>query len=270
MTSKLKKHPWKQTFYWLLSLYLLFCLAIYCVQGRMLFPAHLAMPVATDWQPKAGSQAFLRGQCGKLHVASWPVANEKGTVMVFHGNAESLASVEYRVPTFHAQGYSVMAWDYAGYGQSADCWSGEQEMLQDAETAYLWLAAQSKLPIVIYGRSVGSGPAVYIASKYPVEKLLLISPYDTLTNVAGENTPFFVPVRYLMRFPLASTEWINQVKAPIYAIHGLADTLIKPARASALFMKTKQKIHIDWVKDAGHNVDGTVQFEAWLTKSLKL
>ncbi|HOY69601.1 MAG TPA: alpha/beta hydrolase [Methylotenera sp.] len=234
----------------------------------MLFPAHLAMPVVADWQPKAGSQAFLAGQCGKLYVAKWPVANEKGTVMVFHGNAESLVSVERQVPMFQAQGYSVMAWDYAGYGQSENCWSSEQGILHDAEIAYLWLVAQTQLPIVIYGRSVGSGPAVYIASKYAVQKLLLVSPYDTLANVAAENMPFFVPVRYLMRFPLDSTQWIKHVKAPIYAIHGLTDTLIKPARALKLFGQAKQKISIKWVKSAGHNVDSAAQFEPWLASSL--
>ena len=273
MTSK-SKTLWQSILIMVLGLYVLFCLVIYCMQKQMLFPAQAAMKVAVDWQPKAGSQSFLVGQCGKLHVANWPVAIEtgaveKGTVMIFHGNAESLASVEHQVPLFHAQGYSVMAWDYAGYGQSTDCWTNEQDMLQDAETAYQWLAQQTTLPIVIYGRSVGSGPAVYIASKYAVQKLLLVSPYDSLTNVAGANMPFFVPVRYLMRFPMASTQWINQVKAPIYAIHGLADTLIQPARAAELFKNTEQKIQVKWVADAGHNVDGVAQFAPWLANSLK-
>jgi alpha-beta hydrolase superfamily lysophospholipase len=246
-------------------------LAIYCIQGRMLFPAYAAMPVTADWRPTVGiaqQQAFLAGQCGQLHAVKWQVANEKGTVMVFHGNAESIASVEHQVPKFHTQGYSVMAWDYAGYGQSADCWSNEQGLLQDAETAYQWLAQQTALPIVLYGRSVGSGPAVYIASKYTVQKLLLVSPYDSLTNVASERMPFFVPVSLIMRYPLASTQWINQVKAPIYAIHGMADTLIKPERAATLFKQIKQKIHVEWVKNAGHNVDATDEFDYWLASSL--
>jgi alpha-beta hydrolase superfamily lysophospholipase len=262
---------WQRALYLAIGLYLLACLAIYCIQGRMLFPAYAALPVTADWRPTAGiaqQQAFLAGQCGQLHAVKWQVANEKGTVMVFHGNAESIASVEHQVPKFHAQGYSVMAWDYAGYGQSADCWSNEQGLLQDAETAYQWLAQQTALPIVLYGRSVGSGPAVYIASQYAVQKLLLVSPYDSLTNVASERMPFFVPVSLIMRYPLASTQWINQVKAPIYAIHGRADTLIKPERAAALFKQVKQKIHVEWVENAGHNVDATDEFDHWLASSL--
>ncbi len=259
---------WVRIIYIAVGIYVLFCVVIFLAQGRLLFPAHAAMQVPKNWQPKAGSQTFLAGSCGKLHVAKWPVKNEKGWMMIFHGNAESLASVEYQVPMFQALGYSVVAWDYAGYGQSDDCWSGEQGMLQDAQTAYTWLKGQTQSPITIYGRSLGTGPAVYIASKYNVQRLLLASPYDSLANVASENMPFFVPVRLLMRFPLASSNWIKQVKAPIYAIHGLADTLIKPARAAALLEHRQSNTHILWVKNIGHDIDSAEQFESWLAKSL--
>lgn len=270
--KKVNTTVWQRLLLLATMIYGLFCIYMYFAQDRMLFPTHVAMPVSRNWLPTAGilqQNTFLAGQCGKLHAVRWQVANEKGTVMIFHGNAESVASVENQVPMFHAQGFSVMTWDYAGYGQSDECWSSERIILRDAETAYTWLSSQTILPIVIYGRSIGSGPAIYIASKFPVQKLLLASPYDSLTNVASENMPFFVPVRLIMRFPFDSRDWIHEVKAPIYAIHGLADTLINPSRAVALFARAKQPVKVFWVKELGHNIYSANQFEPWLANSLK-
>lgn len=259
--------------YVLLFAYLVACMAVYVMQKRMLFPAYRAPLVASDWQPTAGDmqeQAMISGQCGKLHVASWRLKHSHGTVMIFHGNGESMVSVQTQAAKFLELGYSVMGWDYPGYGKSDDCWFSEQDLLQDTESAYQWLLKrESASRIVLYGRSIGTGLALYIASQHPGHHVLLVSPYDSLLNVAKDNEPFFIPVDLLMRYPLNATLWIGKAQGDIHAIHGTADTLIKPERAAALMRASKGNADIEWIKGADHfDLPKFMQSNRWLTKQL--
>lgn len=246
----------------LLGIYLALCTAVYFGQRAMLFPAHLAPPVIAGWKPSVGfgEQALLEGRCGKLHVALWKTAGANGTLMMFHGNGESLASVESLVPAFHAQGYDLMSWDYPGYGRSADCAFSQDDLLQDAELAYRWLASRANgRGIVLFGRSIGAGLALYVASRHPGHPVLLVSPYDSLAAVARDQMPALIPVALLMRYPLRAERWIVDVQAPIHAVHGLGDTLIRPARAARLQQQARGNMTLEWVENAGHNA--SVLFE---------
>ena len=246
---------------WLLALALLsyafMCGWVYYGQQVMLFPAHRAPQIEEHWQPTVGgdvSQEILQGSCGDLHVAMWDMANSKGVVMIFHGNAENLKSVERQVPEFHSLGYAVVAWDYPGYGRSANCWFDEQDLLSDAHTAFRWAQKQAgNRPITLYGSSLGSGLALYIANRQPVHKVLLVSPYDSLANVGKDHMPPYIPVDWLILYPLNAHKWIAKVHEPIYAIHGLKDTVIAPARARALMKHAGKNADITWVEDAGHH-----------------
>jgi pimeloyl-ACP methyl ester carboxylesterase len=191
--------------------------------------------------------------------------------MIFHGNAESVSSVEtQQVAMFQHLGYSVMTWDYPGYGKSTNCWFNQDDLLHDSETAYEWLAKQTpESQIVLYGRSVGTGLAVYIASKHPVRQVLLVSPYDALLNVSIDHMPFFVPVSIISHLPLKASYWLDQVKCSVHAIHGLNDTLINPERAVALFRKAKSNMKIIWVAGAKHNdIILFEEYKHWLTSAL--
>lgn len=262
---------------WLLLLALLtyasLCGWVYYRQQVMLFPAHRAPQIEESWQPTAGSlvrQAMLEGSCGDLHAVFWDIPDSRGVVMVFHGNAENLMTVEKQVAEFHSLGYAVMAWDYAGYGRSTNCWFDEQDLLHDADTAFLWAQQLvEQKPITLYGRSIGSALALYVASHESVNKVLLVSPYDSLANVGKDHMPAYIPVEWLILYPLPAHEWIAQVHEPIYAIHGLKDTLILPERAQALMRHAGRNAKITWVKDAGHRASDLFgPSNRWLEKHL--
>jgi alpha-beta hydrolase superfamily lysophospholipase len=232
------------------------CGWVYYRQQTMLFPAYRAPQIEDNWQPSEGSQVrqeMLQGSCGDLHAALWDVVDSKGVVMIFHGNAENLKTVEAQVQEFHNLGYAVMAWDYPGYGRSTNCWFDEHDLLSDADTAFRWVQEQAgNRPVTLYGRSLGSGLALYVASRHPVHKVLLVSPYDSLANVGQDHMPPYIPVDWLILYPLNAQEWIARVSAPVYAIHGLKDTLIAPERARRLMQHAGRNAEITWVENAGH------------------
>lgn len=253
--------------------YLLACGALYFMQKNMLFPAQYAQNVAVNWQPSAGDsakQAFIKGNCGKLHVAYWQIKNAKGTLMMNHGNGESLASINDYAYAFHDLGYNLMAWDYAGYGQSTDCWFSQAELLDDAERAYQWLATQEKPEkIFIFGYSIGSGVALSVAAQHQQNPVFLVAAYDSLTNVVKDKLHSIVPVSFILRYPMQTNVWVNAIKQPIYLLHGDNDQLINPKRASALVEHAQGAAKVEWVKGAGHAEDALfLHRNQWLKKLL--
>ena len=257
----------------LLAVYIVACGVIYYQQKSMLFPAQHSQPVAANWQPSAGdsaSQAFINGSCGKINVVIWRINNAKGTIMMSHGNGESLASINDYAYAFNNLGYNLMAWDYAGYGQSSDCWFSQNDLLADAENAYQWLAKQEKpAKIFIFGYSVGTGIALSIAAHHQQNVVFLVAGYDSLANVAKDNISPLVPIRLLARYPIETAPLISQIRQPIYLIHGTEDKLIRPARAQALVDASRGKAHIEWVQGAGHTDDALFNYRnQWLKRLL--
>ena len=263
----------KRILWCLLALYLAACGMIYYQQKSMLFPAQYAQAVPVNWQPTAGDsqmQALIAGSCGKLHVALWRINNAKGTIMMNHGNGESLASINDYAYAFHNLGYNLMAWDYAGYGQSTACWFNQNDLLSDAESAYQWLAMQEKPEkIFIFGYSVGAGIALSIAAHHQQNPVFLVAAYDSLANVARDNFSPLIPISLLARYPIDTTAFINQIQQPIYLIHGTEDKLIRPARVQALVDASQGKAHIEWVQGAGHTDDALFIYRnQWLKRLL--
>jgi uncharacterized protein len=257
----------------LLTVYLAICGFVYAKQKSMLFPTEHVKPVPINWQPSAGdsaNQAFIDGSCGKINTVIWRINNAKGTIMMNHGNGESLASINDYAYAFHALGYNLMAWDYPSYGQSTDCWFSQADLLGDAESAYQWLASQEKPErIFIFGYSLGTGIALSIAANHQHNPVFLVAAYDSLLNISKQKMPSYVPVSLLMRYPMVTQAWVKAIKQPIYVIHGTHDQLITPDRAQSLAAESQGKINIEWVKGAGHTSDSLFVYRnQWLNKLL--
>lgn len=267
----------KKVFLWVLPLtaclYIVSCGLIYSFQNKLLFPSYQVKPVPIDWQPSAGdtqTQDHIQGRCGKLHVAKWDIDNAKGTIMMFHGNGESLASINDYVFAFNQLGYNLMAWDYPSYGQSTSCVFSQQDLLADAESAYQWLAKRERTEnIYLFGYSIGTGLALSVAAKHQDNPVFLVAAYDSLEQVSVDNMPSFIPVRAILRYPLPAYDWAQQIKQPIYLLHGMDDQLIKPERVKQLVQRAHANTHLEWVEHAGHADDILFAYRnQWLKKLL--
>ncbi len=98
----------------------------------------------------------------------WIPANRpRGTVVYCHGNAGNIGGNAHIAPEFFKRGFNLLLWDYRGYGKSGGRPS-EQGLYDDASAAYDAAAAMSgKLPIVVYGNSLGGAVAVQLAKDRP-------------------------------------------------------------------------------------------------------
>lgn len=252
--------------------YLMLSIAIYAIQKHLLFPSHATKTVPEDWAPTGDNseQALLNGSCGKLHAAIWRTPNAKGTLMMFHGNGESLASLGDYVHDFHHLGYNLMSWDYPGYGQSDDCWFNQDMLLADAETAYQWLSKQEDAKkIYLFGYSIGTGIALSVAAKHQQNPVFLVAAYDAITNIATDRFTDRLPFDMLLPFTLETKQWLPTIQQPVYLIHGLKDQIIRPARARALVQNAKGKIKAEWVENASHASDTLFNYRnRWLKRLL--
>jgi len=107
------------------------------------------------------------------------------TVLYSHGNAEDLGRIRQRLEHLKTLGVSVFAYDYRGYGTSQGTPS-EQNAYQDIESAYRHLTVTlviSPNHIILYGRSLGSGTSVEIASREPIAGLILEGPFTSIFRI---------------------------------------------------------------------------------------
>lgn len=103
-------------------------------------------------------------QIPALHIDN----GAKLTILFSHGNAEDLGMI-YDWMTFFSMELrvNVLAYDYQGYGRAGGSCS-ERACYEDIDAAYRFLTTQLQIPsanIVLYGRSLGSGPSLYLAEK---------------------------------------------------------------------------------------------------------
>jgi fermentation-respiration switch protein FrsA (DUF1100 family) len=172
----------------------------------------------------------------------------KYTILHSHGNAEDIGSASGFMDMYHARGFSVMTYDYRGYGTSEGSPS-ERKTYRDVEAAYDYLVDELSVPasnIIIHGKSVGSGMAVHLAANREAGGLIIESAFVTAFRVRTH-----VPIVPFDEF--ANIKKIADVECPILFIHGKQDRTVPFWHGEKLFEKaTAPKMHL-WVETAGHN-----------------
>jgi uncharacterized protein len=158
-------------------------------------------------------------------------------ILHLHGNADSAFSSEQlrHCESLRQLGFSVLSFDYRGFGQSAGV-ASEAHMDQDAEAALDTLIERGVSPahIIIWGHSLGSGPAVVLASEHPVAALVLFGAFTSIPDAAQDTYPY-LPVKWIASIRFASIDLMPKVHVPVLIAHSATDTLIPLHHAQRLF-----------------------------------
>ena len=184
------------------------------------------------------------------HIAAFylPAADDAFVVLHSHGNAEDIGYLRDYIRCFKAEGFGVLAYDYRGYGLS-DGTPSEQNSYKDIEAAYHYLVDQQHIDprrIIVHGRSVGSGPSVWLAEKYPVGGLVLISPF-----VSAFRTRTHWPILPFDKYNNLSR--IKNIHCPLLVMHGRKDRVIRLWHGKKLYEAANDPKMHHWIDDAGHN-----------------
>jgi len=171
-------------------------------------------------------------------------------VIYFGGNAEDISrSLPTLVDAFPER--AVFALNYRGYGGSTGRPS-ESALIADA--LVLFDHARTDHPhIVVIGRSLGSGVAVQVASERPVERLVLVTPYDSLQNLAAGQFRYF-PIRWLLLDKFESWRYASKVTAPTRLIAAQHDEVIPFANTKSLYEHMpRSRATLTVIPGVGHN-----------------
>jgi hypothetical protein len=224
------------------------CVALFAcaMADRMIF-----MPPHPSYSADAPSLVTLQTANGNTVAAfHYPAKPGAPTVLYSHGNAEDAGHSIELYQAWQKQGWGVLAYDYPGYGQSPGKPSeaGTEEAI---EAAWNFLTDDQGLApsdIVVVGRSVGSGPSVWLIQEKKPAALILISPFTSAFAVLP-------PAQYLIpanRFPNLSR--IRKSEVPLLVIHGETDGVITTNHGRTLHAESpanpKQFVGIP---NVGHN-----------------
>lgn len=184
-------------------------------------------------------------------LAGWYQAPQAGKplILYFRGNADSFSHEHERFEAFADAGYGFLGFDYRGFPGSPGEVT-ETHILEDAEAAWDWVAAKG-FPIVIWGRSLGSGPATFIASRHEADALALETPFDSAVSVAFDRYWFF-PVGLLMQDQFRVDEWLKAVDEPVWVGHGTGDTVIGVQHGEKVYELARNKDRLWIVPGADH------------------
>lgn len=253
----------------IMSLYLLLILVFYVFQEKLIFhPEHLDQEYKFDFQADFQELNFRAKDGGNINALYFAVENPKGVVLYFHGNAGSLRSWGIEWNKFIPLGYNLLVSDYRSFGKSRGALD-HRKLLDDAILLYEYLLKSfSSNEIILYGRSLGTGIATYLAGKYQPEKLILESPYYSFHDLAMHYFPF-LPFRFILWFPLRTNKWMEKVTCPVSIIHGTADQVVPYESAKKLKKKFGNKIRFTTIEGGMHNnLHEFPSFRDWIRNNL--
>lgn len=168
------------------------------------------------------------------NLAGWyaPPAAGKPVILYYKGNSGSFSEEHERFAQWTSEGYGFLAFDYRGFPMTPGAIT-EANILADSMAAFDWLAARTDTPVLIWGRSLGTGPATFVASQREAGALLLETPFLSAVTVAAERYPF-APVAWLMFDQFHTDQWIVGVEELTFIAHGTADQTIAVSNGERL------------------------------------
>jgi fermentation-respiration switch protein FrsA (DUF1100 family) len=226
----------------------IFVYACVCVYGYFFTERQIFQPQSASYQETGNFFKLTSANGKKISAVYLPNVKASFTLLYSHGNAEDLGDVLPYLQQLQKLGFSVFAYDYQGYGTS-DGTPSEQNAYADINAAYNYLTKSLKISparIIVYGRSVGSGPSVDLASRERVAGLILESGFVSAFRVVTK-----IPIVPFDKF--ANIDKIGRVRCPVLVMHGTADDVIPLWHGEALFKAANLPKRYLWVEGAGHN-----------------
>lgn len=180
-------------------------------------------------------------------------------VLYFGGNGEEVTA--YASGATNYGNRALLLVNYRGYGESGGT-PGETALVSDGLEIFDWAKQRTDIDagrIALMGASLGSGVAVQVAAQRSPKAIVLVSPYDSIADVAAVTYPW-LPVRWLVRHPFDSAARAPAIKVPALFVVGTADTLIRPAHSRRLASLWGTPVEMLELEGLGHNDIGGMRY----------
>lgn len=239
----------------IVAVYLVLCAALFFFQRSLIY---FPQPNAVT---SADSQLTLSMPDAQVSVVTRERVGPRALIY-FGGNAED---VSRNLPEFAEAfpDYAVYLLNYRGFGSSGGSPS-EAAIAEDALALFDQVYA-SHPQVSLIGRSLGSGVAVRLASQRPVQNLILVTPYNSLEEIAARQYPW-VPVKWLLKDRFESGKYAAHIRVPTLLLAASNDEVIPRASTQRLLENFPQGVAVlRVVPDSGHNsISDRAQYLQWI------
>lgn len=193
----------------------------------------------------------------RIHAILFHQEGSRGVVAYYHGQGVNIEMKGAAVSeTFLSKGYDVMIMDYRGFGKSRGPLS-EKNLLEDALVPYDYVKERyGQGRVVVYGSSLGTGVATYVAAKREPRMLILESPYYNMIDLAKFSKPYIplAVIEWILKYPLRTDLYFHEVNSDTHIFHGTADKII-PYQSSLMLVdqiKGRLDVELTILDDTGH------------------
>lgn len=184
-----------------------------------------------------------------------PAPKAAMVILFFHANAEDLGMSFFMLKHMRDQfKVNVLAVEYPGYGLLQHLEPSEDAVYEVALTAFRFLVDEINVrysQLILFGRSLGSGPAVFLAAQYPVGGLILVSAFASIKAAVQSIAGRAVAWAFTERF--CNFKLIGNVSCSTLLIHGESDSLIPPEHSLQLFQRCRSRKLLVTPKSMEHN-----------------
>lgn len=232
--------------------YAVFLVGLYAFQEKLLFHPEVALKYEPRHFPSNIEKFYIDTKDGaKLHALRSKSAPENSPIILaFGGNAHNLTMFTSYMSGLLPKAETI-AVNYRGFGESTGK-PNATHILKDASFALDWVdKTYPQRDIYVMGVSMGTGPATKLSQDSRVKGVMLVMPYDDLTDLAYEKFKW-VPVSYLFRNAVPSIEWAPNAQAPVAIVVAGADKLIVNARSERLRDAFPNVVDYSTLSGVGH------------------
>ena len=213
-----------------------------------------------DFQSRSTSKAE------RLHGLWMPQERADAPVLLYlHGARWNVSGSSSRIRRMHELGFSVLAIDYRGFGQSSAGLPSEVTAGEDARAAWDWLAQQQPgKPRYIFGHSLGGAIAIDLARQVPDEQGTIVE--GTFTSIADVVSTFkwgWLPVSGLITQRFESVRKVSEIGSPLLVVHGSEDSLIRPTLGRQLYEAAQEPKQFVLVEGGSHHNTNSVGLPAY-------
>ena len=226
------------------AIYATFCAFMYVTQRNSIYFPTPEVHVA--------DVADMRLASGGETLKIWHLANAGGSdaIIYFGGNAEDVSG---NIPDYMTMfpRHDVYIVNYRGFGGSTGS-PTEAALYKDALAVFDEIRSRYT-DISVIGRSLGSGVATYLAAERDIDNLILVTPFDSLENIAKRAMPI-LPVSLLLKDKFDSIGRVADITAPVLVVIAENDDIISRQRSDALVAAfPESQVSVDIIADTAHN-----------------
>lgn len=225
-----------------------FCVFIYASQRNAIYypTPEVHMPEVADIRLESDGET----------LKIWRLAHADGVnaIIYFGGNAEDVSG---NIPEFRNifPQHNVYLVNYRGYGGSTGT-PTEMGLYKDALAVFDQIRSRYTY-ISVIGRSLGSGVATYLATQRDIDRLILVTPFDSIENVAKKALSI-LPVSLLLKDKFDSYGRVAEINAPVLVVTAENDEVIPSRHSDALAEAfPDSQVTVEVIADTGHNTIGT-------------